>query len=203
MRAAQCLEVERELLLQAETAVGSREYLYVWECPETAVILGRSGREEEQALLELCRRDNVPLLRRESGGGTVVLGPGCLNYSLILDLDLRPGLRDIADSYRVILHGVAQAAGVPSAEQAENDLAVDGRKFAGCSQRRMRRTLLHHGTLLYDFDLAQVGRYLAEPVRRPAYRGRRSHAEFLGNVTIHPEFPARLHALYPEAERVS
>jgi len=201
--AAQCLERERELQRAAEAFAGSREYVWVWECEARAVVMGRSGALDAQVKAAACEEDGVPVLRRDSGGGTVLLGPGCLAYTLILDMDRRPELRDVAGSYRSILGSVVAAAGLAMAERPENDLAVAGRKFGGCSQRRMRRTLLHHGTLLYDFAIGDVERYLAEPQRRPAYRGERGHAEFLRNAPVHPEFARRLHACFPEAERVS
>jgi lipoate-protein ligase A len=65
-----------------------------------------------------------------------------------------------------------------------SDLAIGDRKFAGHAQRRTRTTLLHHGTILYDFDLGCVGRLLREPARQPAYRRGRSHADFLVNVPL-------------------
>jgi len=61
---------------------------------------------------------------------------------------------------------------------------LNGRKVSGSAQRRGRRALLHHGTLLYDFDPALAVRYLKEPSRQPAYRARRSHGEFLGNLPL-------------------
>jgi lipoate-protein ligase A len=63
-------------------------------------------------------------------------------------------------------------------------LVVDGRKVSGNAQRRGRRALLHHGTLLYAFDPALAERYLREPRRRPPYRATRTHAEFMGNLPL-------------------
>ena len=55
-----------------------------------------------------CRADGVPVLRRASGGGTVLLGPGCLCFSLVLRYDRAPGLEDITVSYRHVLVGVVE-----------------------------------------------------------------------------------------------
>src|SRR5262249_47797717 len=60
-------------------------------------------------------------------------------------------------------------------------------KFSGNAQQRKRDHLLHHGTLLYDFDLSRVGRYLRMPGRQPAYRGRREHEAFLRNLPGGPD----------------
>jgi lipoate-protein ligase A len=70
-----------------------------------------------------------------------------------------------------------------------SDLAIADRKFSGNSLRCKRNHLLYHGTLLYDFPLALIERYLAHPPRQPAYRRGRSHRDFVTN------FPARVEDL--------
>jgi lipoate-protein ligase A len=130
-----------------------------------------------------CERDGVPLARRSSGGGTVLLGPGCLLYSLVLRFDRAAELRDIRKSYHWILARVVAALPGVSVT-GPSDLAIGGRKVGGSAQQRKRDHLLHHGTLLFAFDLPLVTRYLCEPTRRPDYRGRRSHADFVTNLPI-------------------
>src|SRR5207302_6157103 len=116
---------------------------------------------------------------------TVLLGGGCLLYSLVLRFETHPALSEVQSSYRFILARVLDALAIDGAEQAGiSDLAAAGRKFSGNAQQRKRRFLLHHGTLLYAFDLARVGRYLAAPARQPEYRAGRDHAAFLRNLDL-------------------
>src|SRR5688572_23295776 len=63
------------------------ETLRFWESPVPFVVLGVSGRLREEVDREACARAGVPVLRRASGGGTVIQGPGCLNFSLALSLE--------------------------------------------------------------------------------------------------------------------
>lgn len=166
----------------------SGEVLRFWETTEPAIILGRSSQPVEDVLEEASRADGVPIIRRFTGGGTVVVGPGCLNYALVLSLDLRPELTNVAASFRLILERIASALNVTNLTiGGETDLVLDGRKVSGSAQRRGRRALLHHGTLLYAYDPRLAGRYLKEPGRRPAYRGTRRHVDFLGNLPLTPE----------------
>jgi lipoate-protein ligase A len=184
--AAENLALDEALLLEAEDGRGG-EVLRVWEWPHPTVVLGAGcwlTRDVDEAA---CAAHDVPVLRRASGGGTVLLGAGCLLYSLVLAYDRSPALRDISTSYRYILDRVREglAGAVPVIEVAGiSDLAVDGRKFSGNAQQRKRRYLLHHGTLLYAFDLGRVGRYLRMPERQPDYRGRRDHEAFLRNLPL-------------------
>ena len=80
---------------------------------------------------------------------------------------------------------VMVADAVPGIELAGiSDLAIAGRKFSGNAQQRKRRFLLHHGTLLYAFDLTPVGRFLRLPPRQPEYRAGRDHTTFLRNLPL-------------------
>jgi lipoate-protein ligase A len=182
---AENLALDEALLLAAEAAGG--EVLRVWEWPRPAVVLGSGCKLAEDVDVDACRADGVPILRRSSGGGTVLLGSGCLLYTLVLDSERAPELGDVRRSYAAILARVRDAL-VPDAAAAEvcgiSDLAIGGRKFSGNAQQRKQRHILHHGTLLYAFDAGSVGRYLLPPPRQPEYRAGRSHADFLTNLPL-------------------
>jgi lipoate-protein ligase A len=183
---AENLALDEALLLEAESGRGG-EVLRLWEWPELAVILGSGCRLAEDADETACLAGGVPILRRSSGGGSVLLGTGCLCYSLVLSYDRSPALGGIRSSYVFILERIRQTLfdilpGITCA--GISDLAVEGRKFSGNSQQRKRGFLLHHGTLLYNFGLDQVGRYLRLPARQPDYRCGREHAAFLVNLPV-------------------
>jgi lipoate-protein ligase A len=181
---AENLALDEALLLEADADRGS-EILRLWEWSQSAVILGAGCSIAEDVDEAACVFHQVPIWRRPSGGGTVLLGAGCLCFSLVLAYERAPALRDIRPSYIYILEQVRVALTdiLPNIELAgTSDLAVGGLKFSGNSQQRKRRYLLHHGTLLYKFDLSRVGRYLHMPARQPDYRQHRDHSAFLMNL---------------------
>jgi lipoate---protein ligase len=156
-----------------------------WEADRSVVVVGRNSSASDHVIPEACEAEGVEVLRRFSGGGAVVLGPGCLNYAVALSLDSNPQLIDVAASFRCLLGRMVTALGVRGLSiDGHADIALDGRKVSGNAQRRGRRAVLHHGTLLYDFDPRLASWYLKEPVRQPPYRGARSHAEFMGNIPL-------------------
>jgi lipoate-protein ligase A len=181
------LALDEALLLEAE-AGRAGEVLRLWEWPRPAVVLGSGCRLADDVDEAACAEQGVPVLRRSSGGGTVLLGAGCLLYSLVLRFDREAALAEVRPSYRLILGQVLQALAVAGAEQAGvSDLAVGGRKFSGNAQQRKRHHLLHHGTILYAFDLSRVRRFLPPPPRQPEYRAGRDHDAFLCNVPLPAE----------------
>ena len=162
--------------------------------------MGRHSDVCSDVNLEACRIDDVPVLRRCSGGGAVVLGPGCLNYAVALPLVSWPELTDVAAGFQCILGRIVTVLGISGLSLAAGtDLVLGGRKVSGNAQRRGRRALLHHGTLLHGFDPRLATRYLKEPIRRPAYRAARCHDAFLGNLPLSAEtIRARLDTAWRE-----
>jgi lipoate-protein ligase A len=193
----QNLIYDDELLLKAEKA-GGGEVLRFWESSRIFVVMGRTCDEQLNVHTAVCQQDKIPVLRRSSGGGTVVQGPGCLNFSLVLSKAGHPDLASITRSYEHILKktiGSLKVSGIEAEFRPVCDLVVPSgeKKFSGNAQRRGRNYILHHGTILYGFDLTLVVRYLKLPPKMPDYRQVRPHADFLTNVNLDiPKFKAAL-----------
>lgn len=182
--AEQQLAEDRRLFDRVEDGVADSAWR-LWESATTAVVLGRFGDVANDVFEGRCQHDGVPVVRRFSGGGAVVVGRGCMNFTVVLALPVYPELADVARSFRIVLHGIADALAVDGLSLAGGtDLVVGARKVSGNAQRRGRRALLHHGTLLYDFDPMLAARYLREPRRQPEYRERRPHTDFLGCLPV-------------------
>jgi lipoate-protein ligase A len=191
------LALDEQLLAWAESEDVADGLLRLWESAQPIVVMGRSSPERE-VHSEACRRDGVPILRRASGGSSVVLGPGCLAYALILARRRHSELRGVDGAHHFALDRLV-AALAPLADgvarAGTSDLVLPSspseppRKFSGNSLRIKRTHLLYHGTILYDFALANVARWLAAPQRAPEYRRSRDHGAFLIN------FPATRTAL--------
>src|SRR4051812_9848251 len=135
--AVENLALDEALLLEAEAERGG-EILRLWEWPHPAVVLGSGCVLHDDVDEEACVADGVPILRRSSGGGTVLLGSGCLLYSLVLCFESDPAYRDINASYRSILGRMARALApvAPMVLTGTSDLAVESRKVSGNAQQR-------------------------------------------------------------------
>lgn len=177
--------------LLADCAARGDAALRFWEAPEPCVVVGYANAVAREVNLTACAAAGVPVLRRCSGGGTVVLGPGCLNYSLVLPLDFTPELATVGGTNAFILRRLAAALGAllggEVGRAGDTDLVWRGRKCSGNAQRRSRTHLLFHGTVLLGFDLGVVARCLLFPPRQPAYRAARPHTEFLVNLPLAAE----------------
>lgn len=181
------LAFDEALLEQAEASDDATGVLRLWESREVAVIVGRSSRVEIEVHRDLCEQRSIPILRRASGGASVVIGPGCLMYSVVLSYESHPELRALDAAHCFVLGKVAAALGRLT-EGIEllgtSDLTLHNRKFSGNSLRCKRTHFLYHGTLLYDFPLKLIGQCLRTPPRQPDYRDQRSHDEFITNLDL-------------------
>ncbi len=187
---AENLALDEALLEAAEAGELTTDLLRLWEMPRNAIILGRSSRASEEVNLGTAQTENVPVLRRASGGAAVIAGPGCLMYSILLRYNGREHLRMLDEVHRHVLGIIRSALGplLPGIEHVGTcDLAIAGRKFSGNSLRCKRDHLLYHGTLLHHFDLALISRLLKMPPRQPDYRAHRSHTDFVTNLPLPAE----------------
>ena len=184
------LAVDEALLDWAENMGPDAECLRVWESPVPIAVLGRSSRVDQEVDRQACTDYGVTLLRRTSGGATIVAGPGCLMYGVVLSQQRRPQLRGIHNAHAYVLDRIAASLQmhIDSVHRAgTSDLAFGSspsRKFSGNSLRVKKSHLLYHGTLLYNFDLPLISACLLTPPRQPAYRSARDHAEFVANLPL-------------------
>lgn len=164
------------------------EILRFWEPRQHFVVLGYSNKTRSEVNLDSCKRLGVPVLRRCSGGGTVLQGPGCLNYALLLKIQSDSPLANITKANAFIMNRNRNALNsLLSGKvliQGHTDLTLQGTKFSGNSQRRRRLFLLFHGSFLLDLDLALVEQTLLMPSKQPPYRRDRAHQDFLTNLHL-------------------
>lgn len=183
------LALDEALLLAAE-ADEIPPVLRLWQFASPTVVVGRGSKATEEVQLDHCRSQQIPILRRCSGGATVMGGPGCLMYSLVIDLRPNPHLRQLNHLHSHVMQRVL--AGVQKSVDSDQkealqfqgicDLTYQNRKFSGNSLRITRHHVLYHGTILLASDLGLIAECLATAPRQPTYRQERSHRDFITNV---------------------
>ena len=187
-----------EALLDWREQNGGEEILRFWESPEPFIVAGYANKIATEVNVANCEVKKIPILRRCSGGGTVLQGRGCLNYALILRIAENSPLAGISSANKFIMERNREAiesevrSQKPEARiliSGHTDLTLNPQlstlnKFSGNSQRRHKHFLLFHGTFLLNFDLALVSEFLRMPSKQPDYRKERSHGEFLTNLNL-------------------
>ncbi|WP_068471276.1 lipoate--protein ligase family protein [Candidatus Protochlamydia phocaeensis] len=180
-----------EALLRAD----ARNWCLINQGSPPAIVMGISGKWAELIDLERIRQAPLPVVRRFSGGGTVVVDEQTLFITFICNTSFipippypLPIMRWTEELYQPLF--------LPHAfSLRENDYVIDHKKFGGNAQSICKNRWLHHSSLLWDYTPERMS-YLRLPPKMPAYRQQRSHADFLcclGNYLPCPtQFQERL-----------
>lgn len=193
---AENLALDEALLAEAHDGPFPGAVVRTWMAPAHAVILGSSSHVSAEVDLAACDAAGIAVVRRPSGGLTVVVGPGCLMWTVVTTWpQAAPAIDAVHAAVLDPLAAALRAAGRAVVRRGSSDLALDVggslRKVSGNALRVRRHAVLYHGTLLDAFDLDLVSRLLRHPPREPEYRAGRHHGEFLANLGLGREPLAR------------
>jgi lipoate-protein ligase A len=86
------------------------ETIRLWEFARPVVVMGRSTKVDYEIRQDYCQEHDIPLLRRCSGGASILGGPGCLMYSVVVSLVAHPELRKIDAAHHHVISRVLAAA---------------------------------------------------------------------------------------------
>jgi len=156
---------ESQLLYHALAFLG-REALCLVSPATPYVCIGFHQDVEQEVDLEFCRTHNIPVFRREVGGGAVFLDGRQLFFQLILKRDNPIGPRRIDAFYKKFLQpiiDVHQKIGIPAVYKPVNDLVVENRKISGTGAAEIGDCVVFVGNLILDFDYETMSRVLKIP----------------------------------------
>lgn len=173
------LATEEYLLRLTDREEGLPALVFYVNSP--CVVVGRNNRLSEWVWLERVRRRNLPLIRRISGGGTVVHHEDNLNYGLVLPRDLLPALtpKAIQNEVLSIVMTCLSRLGISAERGGISDLMVSGRKVGGSGLWISQRTALFHGTLLFISRVELMEELLPVPPNRDPTL---AHREFVAGL---------------------
>jgi lipoate-protein ligase A len=143
-----------------------------------AIVMGISGKPEVLLDLKKVQKDKIPVIKRFSGGGTVIVDEDTLFITFILSKNAvpiaafpEPILRWSGDIYE-------KSWKIPGFHVEENDYAIGPQKCGGNAQYIQKDRWLHHTSFLWDFKNENMV-YLTMPLKQPRYRQNRNHLDFL------------------------
>jgi lipoate-protein ligase A len=180
-----CLE---EALLRADT----RNWVVVRGGVPPCIVMGISGDLHSLVDVDAARAAGVPVMRRFSGGGTVVVDESTAFVSLIGDRGAAHGApafpRELmawsASLYARVFPALVRGGGGGGGggfALREHDYALGDAKVGGNAQALSRERFVHHTSFLWDASAARLD-LLRLPPKRPAWRADRAHAHFVGRL---------------------
>lgn len=154
-----------------------------FETKTDVVVLSSSNKPDTEVLTQNCKKNNVPILRRKGGGGTVVLGDGCLILTFAFYAKDVFGNNKYFNMINQLWINALKDIGCPELSQnGISDICYLDKKVAGTSIFRKKHLLVYQGSLLVNPKMKLISELLAHPSKEPNYRQGRSHEEFLSSL---------------------
>lgn len=166
---------------------GTHEDCFVLWKNQPCLLIGKNQNTYSEINTEYVRANNIAVVRRPTGGGTVYNDDGNLNFTFITSRKSA----EFADFEKFTGPVVAalRALGVPAEYRGRNDLLIDGKKFSGNAQCWMADKVLHHGTLLYNSDLGAMQNALNVSGLKLLSKSIKSVSARVTNISAHMQNP--------------
>lgn len=155
----------------------------IWIPDKVYIVLGASNNAADALFVENVTADRVLVLKRPSGGQTVVLTPQTIVLAAtVTDVNnLKP--KELFNKINGLIIKSIEADGVTGLTlRGISDIAIDGRKILGSSMYKRKDTLFYHAVLNFAVPASLIERYLRHPSKEPDYRAGRSHGEFVTSL---------------------
>lgn len=140
----------------------AEDVFFVWQSGPT-VIVGRNQILENEVNIDYCKRYDVDIVRRKSGGGCVYSDRGNIMISCICR---RSDVASAFDRYLSSLTDCLCNLGLPAEKSGRNDILIEGRKVSGNAFQQLPDRSIVHGTLLYSTDMHALENAIMPPVEK-------------------------------------
>jgi lipoate---protein ligase len=136
-----------------------KENCFVLWRNKPSIIIGKHQNALAEINLNFVQEQNIPVIRRLSGGGTVFHDLGNLNFSFFQNVEDNENLVDFKRYTKPILE-VLHDLGVDAKFEGRNDIMIDGKKISGNAEHVFKKRVLHHGTLLFSSEISELSQAL-------------------------------------------
>jgi lipoate-protein ligase A len=132
----------------------SKEEMFFLYINEPCIVVGKHQNIFSEINLPFVLENNIKLVRRISGGGTVYQDLNNLNFSYLHNC---PNIEKI--NYKKFTYPILESLrdmGLNVEFSDRNDLIIDTKKISGNAMHIFKTRVLSHGTLLFNTDLNQL-----------------------------------------------
>jgi len=123
-------------------------YLYI---NLNSIIIGKHQNTLAEINYQFIQENNIPVVRRLSGGGTVFHDPGNINFCFISNEE--KGELVNFKKYTTPIVNFLVSLNVNASHGGRNDILIEGSKISGNASHVFKSRVMHHGTLLYNSQL--------------------------------------------------
>lgn len=159
----------------------NEEIFMLWR-NRSSVIIGRNQNALAEIDYNFVTENNIPVVRRMSGGGAVFHDEENLNYTYIINCEKDGDQFGNYGFFTKLLCDFLKEKGVDATLSGRNDILVDGRKFSGNAQYKWHGRLMHHGTILIGADIKKLAGALTPDENKIKSKGIKSVKSRVANI---------------------
>ena len=161
----------------------SSEKFFTWIPDKFYLVLGRSNSAEKSLDLIQTNSDAVSILKRPSGGETVILSPKTLVLSAVAIEDELKNSHKYFEFFNGKIISILEKKGVKKLNQKGiSDISLRDKKILGSSIYRKGNKIFYHAVLNISESVENIEKYILHPTREPDYRKGRKHSEFVTSL---------------------
>lgn len=155
----------------------------LWIPDKSYIVLGASNNAKDAVVQETTLQDNISVLKRRTGGQTVMLTPNNLIISAVITDEQIMKPKDVFNRFNdLIIAAIAKNHTVKFSTRGISDIAMGEKKILGSSMYRGKGKLFYHAVLNFGEPSTTFQKYLTHPSNEPDYRKGRMHHEFVTSL---------------------
>lgn len=151
---------------------------------ESAIIVGKNQNTLSEINYEYVKKNNIKVVRRQSGGGAVFHDLGNINFTFI-SCD-NNSFSDFK-RFTIPIIGALRNLNIHAEFSGRNDLLINNKKFSGNAQYNYKNKVMHHGTLLFSSKINDVSNSLKVKPCKFQDKGIKSVKSRVTNISNHLE----------------
>lgn len=173
----------------------------VWHPDKTYLVLGQSNKAETSLDMEAVLADGVVVIKRPSGGETVILTPNTIVIAISFTSETLKNPNEYFHKINDSIISVLAENGIKNLlQKGISDIAIGEKKILGSSIYRRPNRVFYHAVLNVAEDISNIAKYIRHPAKEPDYRKGRPHSEFV--TSIHAEgYDLSVESLLPALEK--
>lgn len=155
----------------------------LWIPDKSYIVLGASNKVESAVEESMVLKNNICVMKRRTGGQTVMLTPNNLIISAVITDESVMKPKDVFNNFNDIIIGVIEKDHtVKFATRGISDIAMGEKKIMGSSMYRGKGKLFYHAVLNFNEPATTFQKHLKHPSKEPDYRKGRMHDEFVTSL---------------------
>ena len=155
-----CITLESDdpflnLAIEETLLKNSKEEYLILGINKPCLVIGKHQSAHREVNTKYITENNIPVIRRISGGGTVFHDGGNLNFAFISRSEA--GKQVDFRKYTLPVINFLLSLGIEATLEGKNDIKIEGLKISGNAEHVHRNRVLHHGTILFSASLELLG----------------------------------------------